>query len=176
MCSSDLLWRRLGEFVRSDLFRDALLAKFNIPYQGRSLFYLHRDLDGFHIRPHTDIKAKLLSYIFYFPDDFHHAHLGTWLMKPTNPELMTEWSEEHLPWAKFTHVTQAPYIPNSLFVWQVTPMSFHAIDVHFDVNDPVQIRHTLRGFVFREDMPLPHTFDVDREFHGLEPVDVPAVP
>lgn len=163
------MWLWLSNFVRGQAFRNALLAKFDLKPQGRSLCYLHRDLSGFCITPHTDVEEKLVSYLFYFPKDESRAHLGTWLCKPRDSLSGSElWrlsnetmKRNHHPFALFDKVGMAPYLPNSLFVWPVTDKSYHAVDIEFPSTDPVQARHTLRGFVFRDDMDLPYTFRED---------------
>jgi len=85
-----------------------------------------RDLTNYSIGPHTDAPHRLLSLLFYCPDNGSRSHLGTSLYVPNNPDFRCE-GGPHYPFAGFTRVKTMEYRPNTLFAFFKTDRSFHGV-------------------------------------------------
>ena len=89
---------------------------------------LVQDHTGYEIGPHTDAPHRLVSTLFYCPEDDSTAELGTSIYVPNSDEVETKISPKHHGRHLFDKVYTAPYIPNSLFGFVVSPNSFHGVD------------------------------------------------
>ena len=59
-----------------------------------------QDIDGFWLKPHTDIGVKMFTMLIYMSDDPRHADLGTDIYADEN-----------------THVGRSPFEPNSAMIF-----------------------------------------------------------
>lgn len=144
-------WKSFAEGIYSDDFAKLLLDKFAVTKPGYSSFYLHKDLEGFEIKPHTDITSKLITYLFYLPeDDALREQLGTYLCISKDPALEKQ-SGTHHPWELFEIAKKVEYVPNSFFAFAPHDRSFHAVRARLDNGKMLKERDTLRGFVFNKD-------------------------
>ena len=85
-----------------------------------------RDRCGYSIGPHTDSPARLLSVMFYLPEDSAHEHVGTGVYIPREQAFTCDGSGHH-EFAQFEQVFRAPFKPNSAFGFLKTNNSFHAV-------------------------------------------------
>lgn len=92
-----------------------------------------RDLTNFSIGPHTDAPHRLLSMLFYCPDDDALMHLGTSLYVPRDPGFRCQGGPHH-PHGMFRRVMTMPYKPNSLFAFIKNDHSFHGVEPISDQN------------------------------------------
>jgi hypothetical protein len=88
---------------------------------------LIRDPKNYHIGPHTDAVWKLVSLLFYLPEDLRHVECGTSIYIPKNRQFRCEGGPHH-PFEWFDKVYTAPYVPNSCFWFFKTNDSFHGVE------------------------------------------------
>ena len=85
-----------------------------------------RDLTNYSIGPHTDAPHRLLSMLFYCPDDDSRSHLGTSIYMPLDPDFRCE-GGPHYPHERFRKVKTMEYRRNSLFAFIKNDYSFHGV-------------------------------------------------
>ena len=142
-------WKEVYGFLRSAKFASILLKKFNISKNGVSDLFLHKDLENFEFRPHRDTHSKLVTYLFYLPEDSSLSQLGTHMLVPKKGVVIKK-TTEHQDWELFETVKMSEYVPNSFFAFAPHENSFHAVKIDFP-EDSVKKRDTIRGFVFNKD-------------------------
>jgi hypothetical protein len=124
-------------FVGSDL-ASALVKKFapaiaaNAGRDPRTLTYgveamLVKDLDGYQIGPHTDIRGRAVSIMFYLPPDDSYAPFGTTLYVPREPGFHSDGSR-HFGFEGFEKVETMPCRPNTMFGFARGDTSFHGVE------------------------------------------------
>jgi hypothetical protein len=86
-----------------------------------------RDHSNYKLGPHTDAPRKVLSFLFYCPDDDTLRHLGTSTYTPVDPAFRCEGGPHH-PFESFEKVATMDYKPNALFAFVKTDHSFHGVD------------------------------------------------
>jgi hypothetical protein len=86
-----------------------------------------RDHSNYKLGPHTDAPHKVLSLLFYCPDDDAYSHLGTSIYTPVDPEFRCAGGPHH-NFDKFERVSTMRYEPNTLFAFVKTDTSFHGVD------------------------------------------------
>lgn len=101
-------------------------------YEGKKLevftdLRLVRDGQGYQIGPHTDAKWKLVSLLFYLPDDYAYERLGTSIYTPKDPNFTCEGGPHHKH-EDFNLVYTCPFVPNSCFGFWKTNNSFHGVE------------------------------------------------
>lgn len=87
---------------------------------------LIRDSQNYKIGPHTDTPSKVLSLLFYLPDDETYRECGTSVFVPNNPDFRCPGGPHH-PFEGFREVWRAPFLPNSCFGFWKTNNSFHGV-------------------------------------------------
>ena len=142
-------WKEVYGFLRSDKFASILLKKFNLFKNGVSNLFLHKDLENFEFKPHRDTHSKLVTYLFYLPEDSSLSQLGTHMLVPKKGVVIKK-TTEHQDWELFETVKMSEYVPNSFFAFAPHENSFHAVKIDFP-EDSVKKRDTIRGFVFNKD-------------------------
>lgn len=131
-------WREFGNWFLGERFLVALLKKFSRSIQKRFGENVHkysysvdslivRDHTNYNLGPHTDAPHKLLSLLFYCPDDDSRKHLGTSIYLPLDPEFRCPGGPHH-PYGKFQRVKTMEYKPNTLFAFFKTDNSFHGVE------------------------------------------------
>lgn len=123
-------------FMNTQKFVESVLKIF-LPlvkqrYAGRKLDVFHdlrlvRDGQGYQIGPHTDAAWKLVSLLFYLPEDYSLERLGTSIYIPKDPTFMCAGGPHH-KFENFDHVYTAPFAPNSCFGFWKTNQSFHGVE------------------------------------------------
>jgi len=149
------MWEQITNWIKSEKFAKVLLNKFSINKNGHSNFFLHKDLEDFEVKPHTDLRSKLVTYLFYLPKDASMPGLGTDILIPRKDKEV-HMTTEHQSWENFEIVKSSQYIPNSFFCFTPNENSFHAVKIKFPENCDKKERDTIRGFVFdknNEDYP-----------------------
>lgn len=140
-------WGKMEKWFKSKDFSDLLLEKFNIRKEGFSDYFLHKDLEDFEIKPHRDLRSKLVTYLFYFPRDDSLPELGTQILVPKRGIQIPD-TTEHQDWKLFNVVKSAEYLPNSFFSFMPSDKSYHSVKIKFPENIIKKERDTMRGFVF----------------------------
>lgn len=93
-----------------------------------------RDHTNYKLGPHTDAAHKLISLLFYCPDDDSTKHLGTSIHTPLDPTFRCEGGPFHYPHERFTKVATMEFRPNALFAFFKTDNSFHGVDPIHDAD------------------------------------------
>ena len=159
-------WTRFAEWlVVGHRFMGAMIEKFEpfvmkrfgaglgkVGFSCESLVV--RDHTNYKIGPHTDAPHRLLSLLFYCPDDDRLSHLGTSIYTPLDPNFRCAGGPHH-PHKLFRKVTTMQYRPNTLFAFFKTDNSFHGVD---PIADADVLRDLLLYDIRVEENPnAPHT-------------------
>lgn len=131
-------WGGFATWFLGDRFLRALLDKFSPQIQkrfrkdiGRYSFgvdsLIVRDRVNYRLGPHTDAPHKLLSLLFYCPDDDSMKHLGTSIYTPIDVNFRCP-GVTHYTNDKFHKVKTMEYLPNTLFAFFKTDNSFHGVE------------------------------------------------
>ena len=139
-------WGKMESWLKSEDFTNLLLNKFAIKKSGYSDYFLHKDLEDFEVKPHTDVRSKLVTYLFYLPEDNSLPQLGTNILVPKGDII--ENSTKHQEWENFSIVRSSKYLPNSFFAFTPCENSFHGVKIKFPNELQKKERNTIRGFVF----------------------------
>ena len=131
-------WTEFAAWFLKNRFLSAVLSKFESHINTR--FGAHpgsvtfapevlvvRDHTNYKIGPHTDAPQRLLSLLFYCPDDDALKHLGTSLYTPVDAEFCCG-GGPHYPHEHFKKVATMDYRPNTLFAFFKTDNSFHGVE------------------------------------------------
>lgn len=70
-----------------------------------------QDIDGFWLKPHTDIGVKMFTMLIYMSDDPRHEDLGTDIYADEN-----------------THVGRSPFAPNTAMIFVPSDRSWHGFE------------------------------------------------
>ena len=132
-------WSQFAAWFLSDHFLTAMIERFEQPVKNRlgDVFFNHytfgvdslvvRDRTNFSIGPHTDAPHRLLSMLFYCPDDSSMRHLGTSIYVPREQGYTCN-GGPHYPHRLFQQVQTMEYVPNSLFAFAKSDHSFHGVE------------------------------------------------
>ena len=133
-----LFWQRMAQFLSDPHLVSILVDKFRPEIQKRfgehadrvrfsSFAELVRDYQHYSIGPHTDHPVRVVTLLFYFPQNHEKAHLGTSLYRPIDPAFTCEGTTHHR-FEGFIRTQTMPFIPNSLFAFVKTERSFHGVE------------------------------------------------
>ena len=86
-----------------------------------------RDLTNYSIGPHTDAPHRLITMLFYCPEDDSRQHLGTSIYWPNDNDFRCR-GGPHYPFNRFRKITTMPYKRNSLFAFFKDERSFHGVE------------------------------------------------
>lgn len=88
---------------------------------------LVRDGQHYQIGPHTDARWKLVSLLFYLPEDYALESLGTSIYTPKDPTFRCPGGPHH-KFELFDRIYTCPFTPNSCFGFWKTDNSFHGVE------------------------------------------------
>lgn len=149
-------WRAFASWMYTDQFLNFFLFKFQrqleprlksilaadgrLKIKGDAL--LVNDQTNYAISPHTDSDLRLVSFLFYLPQDASMRELGTSVYRPKDPSF-TCWGGKHHPFDLFERVTTVDYLPNRLLAFPKTERSFHGVEriERPDINRPLLINN-----------------------------------
>src|SRR5262245_42547170 len=131
-------WTEFADWFLKERFLQVVMEKFDAHVRDRFGAKLSevefsceslvvRDHTNYNIGPHTDAPHRLLSLLFYCPDDASLKHLGTSIYTPLDPTFRCK-GGPHYPHSQFRKVCTMEYRPNSLFAFFKTDHSFHGVD------------------------------------------------
>ena len=101
-----------------------------------------QDIDGFWLKPHTDIGVKMFTMLIYMSDDPRHAGLGTDIY--SDPE---------------THVARSPFEPNSAMIFVPSNNTWHGFEkrpIH-GVRRSIIVNYVSDAWRAREQLAFPHS-------------------
>jgi len=132
-----LFWTEFRDTFLRGAFGNLLINKFSgaisTRFGGRTdlEFYdellLVYDVKNYKLGPHTDAPRKVVTVLFYFPQDEEHRSMGTSIYLPKNSAFQCP-GGPHYDHADFLKVTTMPYMPNSAFCFFKTNNSFHGVE------------------------------------------------
>jgi len=135
-------WKDLRAWLRGGRFANMMLGKFgaflNQRFQGNKnvQFYdemlLVQDTTHYKLGPHSDAPRKVITFLFYLPKDESQRHLGTSMYIPKDPQFRCP-GGPHYAHENFDRIWTMPFLPNSLFVFVKSDVSFHGVE---PVEDP----------------------------------------
>jgi hypothetical protein len=129
-------WSDLGNWLLAMPMAVTLLNKFGRYIQERfggeppgvyNEAMLVDDRNRYSLGPHSDSPSKVLTLLFYLPADASRPNLGTSLYAPRDPSFRCP-GGPHYPYDKFERVITMPYLPNTLFAFVKSDVSFHGVE------------------------------------------------
>ena len=122
---------RSGEFATAmlDLFKNQMEQRF----KGKNKVELYdeillvNDRTNYSLGPHTDTPRKVVTALFYLPEDNSHLSLGTSIYQPKDPGFVCPGGPHHT-FDKFRRIHTVDYAPNSMFTFFKTNNSFHGVE------------------------------------------------
>lgn len=133
----------LLKFMNSSKFHDALRKKFNINSETEILSAIQKNLSGYEISPHPDIRKKSLTYLLNINNnpEFEQLDCHTHLLefKPEYKCVEQFWKNNldidrcWIPW-KWCNTVKKMNINNTIVIFQPasSPPTLHAIKLHYD--------------------------------------------
>jgi hypothetical protein len=130
-------WTETAAWLLGSRFANVVLKKFG-PFLAQrfdnlaAMRFHHESLviqDHTHyaLGPHTDSPTKVLSFLFYLPEDDSMPHLGTSMYLPKDPAFTCPGGPHH-PFERFERLLTVPYVPNTLFAFVKTLNAFHGVE------------------------------------------------
>jgi hypothetical protein len=143
-------WQSMAQWLYSDPFVNAFVTKFAGALQprlesimaadgkilSRGDALLVQDHTRYAIGPHTDAPHRLVSFLFYLPQDDSMRDLGTSIYRPKDPNFSC-WGGPHHPFEPFDRVKTIDFLPNRLVAFPKTAQSFHGVE-------PIEREHVER--------------------------------
>ncbi|MGE5537103.1 MAG: hypothetical protein ACM30I_00680 [Gemmatimonas sp.] len=131
-------WQAFAAWFQGSELASAVIRKFHdtlaaaIGKDLRTLSYgveaiLVKDLDGYQIGPHTDLRNRAVSLLFYLPKDDRYETYGTSFYRPRDPALRSDGSR-HLQFSDFERVGMTPCRANAMLGFPRTDTSFHGVE------------------------------------------------
>lgn len=127
-CGPTFLQFLVGHYKNWILRGRTLPAQISVSADG----LLVQDHTNYAIGPHTDAEHRLVSTLFYCPQDASQRHLGTSVYVPKGNDIQPGISGNHHPHDKFVRIETMPFIPNSMFGFVVGPRSYHGVEPILD--------------------------------------------
>ena len=136
---SRAFWRELFETFSDSEFAATWLSVFQRPIAEKMAdnqiqkpniyheLFLMRDTTTYSLGPHTDTPRKLVSVLFYLPQDDSQSALGTSAYIPKDRSF-TCLGGPHHRFELFDLVATMPYLPNTLVAFPQTKRSFHGVE------------------------------------------------
>lgn len=118
------------EFLQANVmaFFPAFKHRFpNLQFEPDMDLRLILDSQNYAIGPHTDAPWKVLSLLFYLPEDYALEKLGTSIYIPKDRSFRCPGGPHH-KFEAFTKIATAPFRPNSLLGFFKTDYSFHGVE------------------------------------------------
>ena len=130
-------WHEVGGWLLGGQFALLLLSKFSVYLDQRfgdarskafdNEAMLVQDYSTYTLPPHTDAPSKVISFLFYLPEDDSLSHLGTSIYLPKDRRTVSD-GTDHLQRELFDRLVTMPFRPNTLFGFVKTPNSFHGVE------------------------------------------------
>lgn len=97
------------------------------------------DQTDYAIGPHTDAAHRLITFLFYMPQDDRYKQHGTSIYTPKDPAFTCK-GGPHYPFEPFMREKTIPFTPNKLLMFVRTDRSFHGVEA---IQDQYITRHLL---------------------------------
>ena len=134
-------WRQVTEPGITQRLTQALIGKFrphlkvpadavqpDRPVNIFGKWLLSRDLAGYELPPHVDVRQKLVAGLFYLPDASQESPYGTTILtpKPDRADSLTDRDRYYRE--DFDVAAQVPFHANSFLAFVRSDHSFHGVD------------------------------------------------
>jgi FkbM family methyltransferase len=134
-------WLNLSSWLYSDEFVLTSIRKF-LPwcsnqmaraqdargsFKVRSDALIVNDKSQYQIGPHTDAPHRLISFLFYLPNDESLSHLGTSIYQHRDSDFEC-FGGPHYPFENFEKRQTIEFLPNRLLMFVRTNKSFHGVE------------------------------------------------
>jgi FkbM family methyltransferase len=134
-------WSELRGWLYSPSFVNGVVDRFR-PYVAARIDELARrmgtvsvrgdamivsDKTRYAIGPHTDAPHRLITFLFYLPQDDRYRRYGTSIYKPNDPDFVCA-GGPHYPFDRFTRIKTVGFVPNRLLIFVRTGRSFHGVE------------------------------------------------
>ncbi len=131
-------WRdQLGAWLLGGSLRRALMAKFSAELaaggfgapveEARDDALIVSDRTNYAIGPHTDAPHRIVSALFYLPEDDAFSRFGTSLYTPRDPSFRCR-GGPHYSFAPFERVKTIEFVPNRLVIFPKSDRCFHGVE------------------------------------------------
>ena len=131
-------WRdTVGSWLLGARLRTALLEKFApelahsgfgaLPEETAADALIVSDRTDYAIGPHTDAPHRVVSLLFYLPEDATFSRFGTSLYAPRDPDFRCKGGPHH-PFGPFDRVKTVGFVPNRLVAFPKSDRCFHGVE------------------------------------------------
>lgn len=128
---------QVGAWLLGRGLREHLLRKFAPELEGTTFAARAEDTMGdalivsdrtnYAIGPHTDAAHRVLSLLFYLPEDATFRRFGTSFYAPLEPAFRCPGGPHH-PFELFRRTATVEFVPNRLVVFPKTDRCFHGVE------------------------------------------------
>jgi len=129
--------RQVGAWLLGERFRLCVLQKFaaeldaggfGAPFESTAADALIvSDRTSYAIGPHTDAVHRLVSLLFYLPEDMAFRRFGTALYEPLDPAFRCQGGPHH-SFEQFRRVKTLDFVPNRLVAFPKSDRCFHGVE------------------------------------------------
>jgi hypothetical protein len=120
----------VGGWLLGAQFRASVLKKFFIEPQeteAASDALIVSDRTTYAIGPHTDAPHRMVSLLFYLPEDATFRRFGTSLYEPLDPSFRCGGGPHHA-FSLFRRVSTLDFVPNRLVAFPKSDRCFHGVE------------------------------------------------
>lgn len=118
-------WKELSDWMLTKEVVHEVMKLFHVEGDVKADLRLVRDSQGYKIKPHTDIKSKLISLLFYLPTVDTDG--GTSILVPKEKGFTSD-GLKRFEFADFDKIYTAPFSRNSMFGFPRADNSFHGVE------------------------------------------------
>jgi hypothetical protein len=128
---------QVGSWLLGKSLREHLLRKFAAEIEGTEFAARAEDTAGdalivsdrtnYAIGPHTDATHRVLSLLFYLPEDATFRRFGTSFYAPLDPAFRCRGGPHH-PFKLFRRNATVEFVPNRLVLFPKTDRCFHGVE------------------------------------------------
>ncbi len=134
-------WLEFGKWMYSDEFIGMVTRRF-LPWCANRLSQIYErsgrmrvrsdallvsDRTEYAIGPHTDAPHRLITFLFYMPEDMRYRDLGTSIYRHKDPAFFCP-GGPHYGFEDFEYMSTVEFIPNRLLSFVRTGRSFHGVE------------------------------------------------
>ena len=130
-------WSEIHKSLINSRFTHVLTSKFanliKMRFDGqkginlKDEMMLVQDRTNYYLGPHTDSTDKVITVLFYLPENDENAHLGTSIYSPKDFKFQCI-GGPHYSHQDFHKVTTMPMKKNSVFIFFKSSKSFHGVE------------------------------------------------
>lgn len=127
----------VASWLYTERFTRALVEKFNAPLRAAGALdslttlgasaLLVSDRTRYAIGPHTDAPHRLVSLLFYLPEDASFRRFGTSFYAPLDPGFRCPGGPHH-DFSGFRRVRTLDFVPNRLVMFPKSDRCFHGVE------------------------------------------------